>query len=64
VIDIAEERTEPDSVSGSCYPSLRAEIIPTGPNQLRVSDITHVRFERAFAFLAVVMDVFSRKVTG
>nr|WP_269141191.1 DDE-type integrase/transposase/recombinase [Gemmatimonas groenlandica] len=55
---------EPDSVSGSWYPNLRAEIIPTGPNQLWVSDITYVRLERAFVFLAVVLDVFSRKVIG
>jgi putative transposase len=54
----------PDSVSGSWYPNLRAEIIPTGANQLWVSDITYVRLERAFVFLAVVLDVFARKVIG
>lgn len=55
---------EPDTVSGAWYPKLRAGIIPTGPNQLWVSDITYVRLERAFVFLAVVLDVFSRKVIG
>ncbi len=55
---------EPDTVSGAWYPNLRAGIIPTGPNQLWVSDITYVRLERAFVFLAVVLDVFSRKVIG
>ncbi len=55
---------EPDAVSGSWYPNLRAELTPTGPNQLWVSDITYVRLEKAFVFLAVVMDVFSRKVIG
>lgn len=55
---------KPDAVSGSWYPNLRAGIIPTGPNQLWVSDITSVRLERAFVFFAVVLDVFSRKVIG
>jgi putative transposase len=55
---------EPDAVSGSWYPNLRAEIVPTGPNQLGGSDITYVRLERTFVFLAVVLDVFSRKVIG
>jgi putative transposase len=34
------------------------------PHQLWVADITCVRLERGFAFLAVVLDVFSRKVIG
>lgn len=55
---------EPDAVSGSWYPNLRAAFAPTGPNQLWVSDITYVRLERTFVFLAVVLDVFSRKVIG
>ena len=55
---------EPDAVSGSWYPNLRAGIVPTGPNQLWVADITYVRLERAFVFLAVVLDVFSRTVVG
>ena len=55
---------EPDAVSGSWYPNLHAEIVPTRPNQLWVSDITYVLLERSFVFLAVVLDVFSRKVIG
>jgi transposase InsO family protein len=51
-------------VSGSWYPNLRAGVVPTGPNQLWVADITYVRLERAVVFLAVVLDVFSRKVIG
>lgn len=56
--------TEPDAVSGTWYPNRRAGIVPTGPNQLWVADLTYVRLERAFVFLAVVLDVFSRKVIG
>lgn len=55
---------EPDAVSGSWYPNRRAGVVPTGVNQLWVADITYVRLERAFVFLAVVLDVFSRKVIG
>ncbi len=55
---------EPDAVSGSWYPNLRAKIVPTGPYQLWVADITYVRLERTFVFLAVVFDVFSRKMIG
>lgn len=51
-------------MSGSWYPNLRAEIVPTGPNQLWGSDITYVRLERTFVCLAVVLDVSSRKVIG
>lgn len=36
----------------------------TGINQLWVADITHVRLQREFVFLAVVLDRFSRRVVG
>ena len=35
-----------------------------GPNQLWVADITYIRLAREFVYLAVVLDVFSRKVVG
>jgi putative transposase len=55
---------EPDAVTGTWYPNLRAGMVPTACNQLWVADITYVRLERAFVFLAVVLDVFSRKIVG
>lgn len=55
---------EPDEVSGSWYPNRRAGMVPTRPSQLWVADITYVRLERGFVFLAVVIEVFSRKVIG
>lgn len=55
---------EPEAVSGSWYPNRRAAFVPTGPHQLWISDITYVRLERTFVFLAVVLDVLSRKVIG
>ena len=35
-----------------------------GPNQLWVADITYIRLAREFVYLAVVLDMFSRKVIG
>ena len=55
---------EPDAVTGTWYPNRRAGMVPTGPNELWVADITYVRLERGFVFLAVVLDVFARKVVG
>ena len=46
------------------YPNLTRELELTKINQLWVADITYVRLERAFVFLAVVLDVFSRNVIG
>jgi transposase InsO family protein len=36
----------------------------TGLNQLWVADITYIRLEREFVYLAVVIDAFSRRVVG
>jgi len=36
----------------------------TGINQLWVADITYIRLRCEFVYLAVVLDVFSRKVVG
>ncbi|MBV9083585.1 MAG: IS3 family transposase [Acidobacteriaceae bacterium] len=39
-------------------------LIPTAINQLWVADLTYVRLGREDVFLAVVMDVFSRRIVG
>jgi putative transposase len=36
----------------------------TGVNQLWVADITYIRLQKEFVYLAVVMDAYSRKVVG
>lgn len=46
------------------YPNLRAGVEPSGPNQLWVADLTYVRVALRFVYLAVVLDVWSRKVVG
>ena len=37
---------------------------PSGPNQAWVSDITYIRTRSGWLYLAVVLDLFSRKVVG
>ena len=46
------------------YPNLAAEMMLTGIDQLWVADITYIRLEIEFVFLAVVLDAFSRRVIG
>jgi putative transposase len=46
------------------YPNLAGELAPSGLNQLWVADITYIRLEVEFVYLAVVLDAFSRRVIG
>ena len=45
-------------------PNLLKDAKITGVNQAWVSDITYIRILTAFVYLAVILDVFSRKVVG
>lgn len=45
-------------------PNLLKETNITGVNQAWVADITYIRIMTAFVYLAVILDVFSRKVVG
>jgi transposase InsO family protein len=44
--------------------NLASRMKVTGTNQLWVADITYVRLNREFVYLAVVLDRFSRRVVG
>jgi putative transposase len=44
--------------------NLARGMVLTGPNQLWVADITYVRLAEEFAYLAVVLDAFSRRIVG
>jgi putative transposase len=46
------------------YPNLAWRLQPTGLNQLWVADITYIRLAESFVYLAVVLDVFSRRAIG
>jgi putative transposase len=45
-------------------PNLARGLLPSGLDQLWVADITYVRLAEEFAFLAVLLDAFSRRVIG
>jgi putative transposase len=45
-------------------PNLARGLVPIGLDQLWVADITYVRLAHEFAFLAVLLDAFSRRVIG
>lgn len=46
------------------YPNLARDMILTGIDQLWVADITYIRLEEEFVYLAVMLDAFSRRVIG
>ncbi len=46
------------------YLNLASRMTLTGVNQLWVADITYIRLQAEFVFLAVILDAFSRKVVG
>src|SRR5216117_4401766 len=46
------------------YPNLAEEMTLSGIDQLWVADITYIRLQTEFVYLAVVIDAFSRRVLG
>jgi transposase InsO family protein len=46
------------------YPNLARGFVPTVVNQLWVADITCIRLEEEFVYLAVILDAYSRRVIG
>ena len=50
--------------SWQVWPNLARPLQPMATNQLWVADLTYVRLAKAFIYLAVVLDAFSRKVVG
>lgn len=45
-------------------PNLLPEMTVDGPNQVWTADITYIRINNGFVYLAVILDLFSRKVIG
>ena len=43
---------------------LRRDFTASRPNEKWVSDITYIPLEKGFVYLAVIMDLFSRKIVG
>jgi putative transposase len=46
------------------FPNLARGMILQAPNELWVADITYIRLQDEFAYLAVILDAFSRRVVG
>jgi transposase InsO family protein len=46
------------------YPNLIKELVPTGVNEIWHADITYIRLRSSFAYLAALIDGYSRKVVG
>jgi transposase InsO family protein len=46
------------------YPNLVASLKVTRPDQVWVADITYVKLREEFVYLAVLIDVFTRRVRG
>jgi transposase InsO family protein len=54
-----------DSTHGlKVYPNLAASMVLTGVDQLWIADITYIRLEEEFVYLAVILDAYSRRVIG
>jgi putative transposase len=45
-------------------PNLAGDMLLSGLDQLWVADITYIRLQEEFAYLAVILDAFSRRVVG
>lgn len=46
------------------YPNLVSTIIPDHPCHVWAADITYVRLEKGFCYVALIVDTFTRKVVG
>jgi transposase InsO family protein len=46
------------------YANLVPDMVLTGVDQLWIADITYIRLETEFIYLAVILDAFSRRVIG
>lgn len=57
-------RTTDSRHSLPVHPNVVKELLIERPNQVWAADITYVRLLRGFVYLAVILDLFSRKVIG
>lgn len=46
------------------FPNVAAELVPDGPNQLWIADLTYIAVPNGFVYLAVILDAWSRKAVG
>jgi putative transposase len=49
---------------GPIFPNLAKDVLPEGPNELWVADITYIAIATGFVYLAAILDAWSRRVVG
>ena len=67
IVGKAPERKPRTTDSGHAYPrfpNLVEELDVTRPEQVWVADITYIRLRKEFVYLAVLMEVFTRRIRG
>ena len=57
-------RTTDSDHQSPIFPNLAAGMIPDGPNQLWVADLSYVAVAVGFVYVAVILDAWSRRVVG
>ena len=57
-------RTTDSNHAHFVYPNLIEEMTVDGVNQVWTADITYIRIENGFVYLAVILDLYSRKAIG
>ena len=57
-------RTTDSDHDGPIFPDRAKDMAPSGPDRLWVADITYIPTLSGFLYLAVILDVFSRKIVG
>lgn len=56
--------TTNSSHDGPIFADLAREMTPDGPDQLWVADLTYIAIPDGFAYVAVILDAWSRRVVG
>ena len=49
---------------GPIFPNFARDVVPSGPNQLWVADLTYIEIASGFVYLAAILDAWSRRVVG
>ena len=57
-------RTTDSDHESPIFPNLAANLVPDGPNQLWVADLSYVAIAVGFVYAAVILDAWSRRVVG
>lgn len=52
------------SASNHSYTNLIQGLVPSVPNQILASDLTYLKYQGKFVYLATVVDIFTREIIG